>query len=183
MSVFRTLLLLLFSVQWVIDDFAVASRKMLAVWTCHTFKMHIIRLPYKQRTFIYLDMPITAHNEHNWWWTAYLLLVCQIFFIIKIKIYSSAELRGQTDWNAMCSWAARHLCSSWLVVLRTARLLDDIGIALCCIKDDMQRFFLPNWLKVVSNCLLQYKPVCVTNFAKLRRKMLKKMKMFLVFLV
>jgi len=33
--------------------------------------------------------------------------------------------------------------------------------------------FLPNWLKVVSSCLLQYKPVCVTNFDKLRRKVLK----------
>ena len=42
--------------------------------------------------------------------------------------------------------------------------------------DDMQRFFLPNWLKVVSSCLLHYKPVYVTNFAKLRRKMLKKYK-------
>jgi len=25
--------------------------------------------------------------------------------------------------------------------------------------------FLPNWLKVVSSCLLQYKPVCITNYA------------------
>jgi len=33
--------------------------------------------------------------------------------------------------------------------------------------------FLPNWLKVFSSCLLQYKPVCVTNFDKLCRKMLK----------
>jgi len=33
--------------------------------------------------------------------------------------------------------------------------------------------FLPNWLKVVSICLLQYKPVCVTNFDKLCREMLK----------
>jgi len=30
-----------------------------------------------------------------------------------------------------------------------------------------------NWSKVVSSCLLQYKPVCVINFDKLRRKMLK----------
>ena len=44
-------------------------------------------------------------------------------------------------------------------------------------KDDMQRFLLPNWLKVVSGCLLHYKPVCVTNFDKLRRKMLKKYKL------
>jgi len=36
--------------------------------------------------------------------------------------------------------------------------------------------FLTNSLKVVSSCLLQYKPVCVTNFDKLRRKMLKKYK-------
>jgi len=28
--------------------------------------------------------------------------------------------------------------------------------------------------KVVSSCLLQYKTVCVTNFDKLRHKMLKK---------
>jgi len=51
------------------------------------------------------------------------------------------------------------------------------------VKDDMQRFFLPNWLKVVSSCLLQYKPVYVTNFAKLRRKMLKKRTSLLVFLL
>ena len=43
------------------------------------------------------------------------------------------------------------------------------------LKDDMQRF-LPNWLKVVSSCLLQYKPVCITNFDKLCCKMLKKYK-------
>ena len=36
--------------------------------------------------------------------------------------------------------------------------------------------FLPTWLKVVSSCLLQYKPVCVTNFDKLCRKMVKKCK-------
>ena len=36
-------------------------------------------------------------------------------------------------------------------------------------KDDMQRFFLPTWLKVVSSCVLQYRPVCVTNFDKLCR--------------
>ena len=30
------------------------------------------------------------------------------------------------------------------------------------------------WKKVVSSCLLQYKPVCVINFDKLCRKMLKK---------
>ena len=30
--------------------------------------------------------------------------------------------------------------------------------------------------KVVSSCLLQCKPVCVINFYKLRRKMLKKKK-------
>jgi len=28
--------------------------------------------------------------------------------------------------------------------------------------------------KVLSSCLLQYKPVCVINFDKLRRKMLKR---------
>jgi len=27
--------------------------------------------------------------------------------------------------------------------------------------------------KVVSSCLLHYKPVCITNFDKMRRKMLK----------
>jgi len=42
--------------------------------------------------------------------------------------------------------------------------------------------FLPNGLKVVSSCLLQYKPVCVTNFDKLCRKMLKGTSL-LVFLV
>ena len=33
--------------------------------------------------------------------------------------------------------------------------------------------FSQNWWKVVSSCLLQYKPVCVINFDKLRSKMLK----------
>ena len=42
--------------------------------------------------------------------------------------------------------------------------------------------FLPTWLKVVSSCLLQYKPVCVTNFDKLCRKILK-ITSLLVFLV
>jgi len=28
--------------------------------------------------------------------------------------------------------------------------------------------------KVVSSCLLQYKPICVINFDKLHRKMLKR---------
>ena len=37
----------------------------------------------------------------------------------------------------------------------------------------LQRFFTKIDEKVVSSCLLQYKPVCVTNFDKLRRKMLK----------
>jgi len=41
-------------------------------------------------------------------------------------------------------------------------------------KGDMQRFFHKIDEKVVSSCLLQYKPVCVINFDKLRRKMLKK---------
>ena len=35
--------------------------------------------------------------------------------------------------------------------------------------------------KVVSSCLLQYKPVCVTNFDKLHHKMLKRS--LVVFLV
>jgi len=34
--------------------------------------------------------------------------------------------------------------------------------------------FSQNWWKVVSSCLLQYKPVCAINFDKLRRKMLKR---------
>jgi len=33
--------------------------------------------------------------------------------------------------------------------------------------------FSQNWWKVVSSCLLQYQPVCVINFDKLRSKMLK----------
>ena len=33
--------------------------------------------------------------------------------------------------------------------------------------------FSQNWWKVVSSCLLQYKPVCVINVDKLRSKMLK----------
>ena len=45
----------------------------------------------------------------------------------------------------------------------------------------MQRFFTKLMKKVVSSCLLQYKPVCVTNFDKLRRKMLKRS--LVVFLV
>ena len=43
--------------------------------------------------------------------------------------------------------------------------------------------FLPTSLKVVSSCLLQYKPVCVTNFDKLCRKMPKEITSLLVFLV
>jgi len=35
--------------------------------------------------------------------------------------------------------------------------------------------------KVVSSCLLQYKTICVTNYDKLRRKMLKRS--LVVFLV
>ena len=42
--------------------------------------------------------------------------------------------------------------------------------------------FLPNWSKVVSSCFLQYKPVCVTKFGILCRKMLKSTSL-LVFLV
>ena len=42
--------------------------------------------------------------------------------------------------------------------------------------------FLPTWLEVVSSCLLQYKPIYVTNFDKLCRKMLK-ITSLLVFLV
>jgi len=38
--------------------------------------------------------------------------------------------------------------------------------------------FLPNWLIVVSSCLLQYKTVCVTNFDKLCHKMLKKVQVY-----
>jgi len=38
----------------------------------------------------------------------------------------------------------------------------------------MQRFFYKIDEKVVSGCLLQYKPVRVTNFDKSRRKMLKR---------
>ena len=34
--------------------------------------------------------------------------------------------------------------------------------------------FSQNYEKVVSSCLLQYKPVCVINFDKLRCKMLKR---------
>ena len=49
-------------------------------------------------------------------------------------------------------------------------------------KGDMQQFFLQNWLKVVSSFLMQYKLVCVTNFDKLCRKMLKRTSL-LVFLV
>jgi len=41
--------------------------------------------------------------------------------------------------------------------------------------------FSQNWWKVVSSCLLQYKPVCVINFDKLRCKMLKS-KRLVVFL-
>jgi len=38
----------------------------------------------------------------------------------------------------------------------------------------MQRFFYKIDEKVVSSRLLQYKPVCVINFDKLRHKMLKR---------
>jgi len=41
--------------------------------------------------------------------------------------------------------------------------------------------FSQNWWKVVSSCLLWYKPICVINFHKLRRKMLKS-RSLLVFL-
>ena len=40
----------------------------------------------------------------------------------------------------------------------------------------MQRFFTKLTKKVVSSCLLQYKPVCVINFDKLCRKKAKKNK-------
>jgi len=49
-------------------------------------------------------------------------------------------------------------------------------------KGDMQRFFCKIDEKVVSSCLLQYKPTCVTNFDKLRHKMLKRTSL-VVFLV
>jgi len=39
-------------------------------------------------------------------------------------------------------------------------------------KGDMQRFFHKIDEKVVYSCLLQYKPICVINFDKLRRKIL-----------
>jgi len=41
------------------------------------------------------------------------------------------------------------------------------------LKDDMQRYQKIDE-KVVSSCLLQYKPVRVINFDKLRHKMLKR---------
>jgi len=52
----------------------------------------------------------------------------------------------------------------------------------CCapLKDDMQRFFT-KLIKVVSSCLLQYKPICVTNFDKLRCKMLKRRSLVVFF--
>jgi len=49
-------------------------------------------------------------------------------------------------------------------------------------KGDMQWFFTKLMKKIVSSCLLQYKPACVTNFDKLRRKMLKRTSL-VVFLV
>ena len=49
------------------------------------------------------------------------------------------------------------------------------------LKDDMQRYQKIDE-KVVSSCLLQYKPVRVINFDKLRRKMLKRTSL-VVFLV
>jgi len=42
------------------------------------------------------------------------------------------------------------------------------------LRGDMQRLFTKLMKKVVSSCLLQYKPVCVINVDKLRRKMLKR---------
>jgi len=42
------------------------------------------------------------------------------------------------------------------------------------LKGDMQRFFTKLYEKVVYSCLLQYKPVCETNFDKLHRKMIKR---------
>jgi len=46
----------------------------------------------------------------------------------------------------------------------------------------MQQFFHKIDEKVVSGRLLQYEPVCVTNFDKLHRKMLKR-RSLVVFLV
>jgi len=45
---------------------------------------------------------------------------------------------------------------------------------MCSVKGDVQRFFTKLTKKVVLSCLLQYKPVCVINFDKLIRKMLKR---------
>ena len=86
------------------------------------------------------------------------------------------------------------ICWSWniidLVVTTTAH-----PHCLCCsqpsnphcvsviLKGDMQRFFTKLMKKVVSNCLLQYKPTCVINFDKLHRKKAKKRTSLVVFLV
>ena len=52
----------------------------------------------------------------------------------------------------------------WLLV--AMKLLPELLKVIC-------NDFLPTWLKVVFSCLLQYKPVCVTNLDKLCFKMLK----------
>jgi len=62
-------------------------------------------------------------------------------------------------------------CEQWFTNLRSGN-----GCTLCwCIEGDMQRFFtelIKSSFKLLTYCM-QYKPVCVINFDKLRRKMLK----------
>jgi len=55
-------------------------------------------------------------------------------------------------------------------ILQEATICDFISLVLKVICNDFHKIDL----KVVSSCLLQYKPVCVTNFDKLHRKVLKR---------
>ena len=92
----------------------------------------------------------------------------------KLLSHAAPSPPGATEWNALAANNVMHQqtgpfrrCWGWFRRLACGLCLVKTSLKVIC------NGFSQNWWKVVSSCLLQYKPVCVINFDKLRSKMLK----------
>jgi len=91
---------------------------------------------------------------------------------VKYKPFGIAMPCGlDIRWRLM-SISRRHCC------IRACAVRRSVCTVGCRVLTVISNDFFTKWLKVVSSCLLQYKPVCVTNFDKLCRKTLQSLLVF-----
>jgi len=132
----------------------------------------------KQRPNISLWMD--NHLVRLWLTAAYHKILCWGQSTSSRTLKMSVQCFTDTEWDITCTLTTNKLIQT-SYLLRMSVQADVCSSTVYRSLKVICNGFSQNWWKVVSSCLLQYKPVYVINFDKLHCKMLKS-KRLVVFL-